>query len=323
MEEKDLSIIIPIYNVENYIRSCLISILRQNLDEKSIEIILIDDGTPDNSIGVIEDLIKQHHCIQVFHQNNQGPSAARNLGVRKAKGKYILYVDSDDLLVENSLKPILDAAINTKADLIVCDYIVQLEDKNPPNEIENVNTFKAIIKNGHQLFLEDLDPDECYVWRTMYRKGYLEDIGLEFCEGISFEDIPYLQECYIKAKKCVRASYPFYIYRRRHNTLSSAINTQTAWDLNKVIEKVWHLSKINGISLEEQERLKDNLFATFSLNLWYIAHIKAIYKDRNVIVTDLIKRVPDLYFANGLKQKIVSFCFRNMPMIYLKIRSII
>ena len=323
MEEKDLSIIIPIYNVENYIRSCLISILRQNLDEKSIEIILIDDGTPDNSIGIIEDLIKQHHCIQVFHQNNQGPSAARNLGVRKAKGKYILYVDSDDLLVENSLKPILDAAINTNADLIVCDYIVLLEDENISNEIKNVNTFKAVIKNGHQLFLEDLSPYECYIWRTMYRKGYLEESGIEFAEGICFEDIPYLQECYLKAGKCVRMSYPFYIYRRRHNTLSSAINKKTVLDINRVIEKVWQLTKTKNLSSAERKRLKDNLFVTFSLNMWYISHIKSICKDRNEIIKDLKKRVPNLFFTNGLKQITVSFFYSYMPNTYIKIRSFI
>ena len=86
MKEIDLSIIIPVYNVEKLIRSCILSLLRQGIDENNYEIILIDDGTPDNSFGAIEDIIKQHDFIRVFHQKNLGPSSARNLGVKKAKG---------------------------------------------------------------------------------------------------------------------------------------------------------------------------------------------------------------------------------------------
>jgi len=322
MEEIDLSIIIPVYNVEKYLRSCLISILRQGLNEERYEIILIDDGTPDNSFGVIEDLTNQNAHIHVFHQSNRGPSAARNLGVKNAKGKYILYVDSDDLLIENRLPLLLDIAINSQADLVVGDYVVQSEEETTPIIIKENKSFNTIIKTGEELFLEDLDPHECYIWRTLYRKDYLNNTGLAFCEGISFEDIPYLQECYIKAGKCIRTDYPFYIYRRRHNTLSSAINTTTVLDINRVIEKVWKLTLSDDVTSKEVDRLKDNLFITFSLNMWYISNIKDIFKARKEVINDLKNRVPDLKFTKGLKQRFVTFCYKNLPQTYLKVRSI-
>ncbi len=319
--KKLLSIIIPVYNVEKYIRSCVNSLLKQDIDKEYYEIILIDDGTPDNSFGVIEDLIKQNTNINVFHQKNKGPSAARNLGVKKAKGEYILFVDSDDLLNENSIREILDIAIETKADLVVADYLVQNEEDRIITSIKQPTSLNISIKNGHELFLEDLDPNECYVWRTLYRKRYLENIGLQFYEGISFEDVPYLQECYLKAGKCVKINFPIYIYRKRHNTLSSAINKKTILDINQVIAKLWKLAELDNISHKERERIKDNTFITFSLNLWYISHIKSILPERKELVEDLKNKVPNIWFKNGLKQLFVSIMFRYFPSIYLKVRS--
>ena len=105
-----LSIIIPVYNVEKYIRPCIESIYRQGLNENDFEIILVNDGTPDNSIGVISDILNQHSNIIVLEQENQGQATARNLGLSQARGKHVIMIDSDDLLIDNTLMPILDKA---------------------------------------------------------------------------------------------------------------------------------------------------------------------------------------------------------------------
>ena len=103
----ELSVIIPVYNVEKYIRTCIESIYRQGLSEDHFEVILINDGTQDRSMEVIADIIEAHKNITVINQENQGLSMARNNGIAIAKGEYILMPDSDDLLIENSLKPLL------------------------------------------------------------------------------------------------------------------------------------------------------------------------------------------------------------------------
>ncbi len=94
----DLSIIVPIYNVEQYVRACIESIYRQGLDEDRFEVILVNDGTKDKSMEVIQDIIQQHKNITVVHQENQGLSVARNNGMAIAKGEYLLMSDSDELL---------------------------------------------------------------------------------------------------------------------------------------------------------------------------------------------------------------------------------
>ena len=99
-----LSIIIPVYNVEKYIRPCMESIFRQGLDEDDYEVIIVNDGTPDKSMEVIEDIIAAHANITVINQKNLSLSVARNNGIAAAKGEYILMPDSDDFLIENSLK---------------------------------------------------------------------------------------------------------------------------------------------------------------------------------------------------------------------------
>lgn len=117
-----LSIVVPVYNVEQYIRSCIESIYRQELDENDFEVILVNDGTQDNSFVIIEDIISNHTNITVIEQRNQGLSVARNTGLQHAKGEYVLFVDSDDLLIESTLKPLLDGACNSSVDMAMGNF---------------------------------------------------------------------------------------------------------------------------------------------------------------------------------------------------------
>ena len=108
-----LSIIVPVYNVEKYIRPCIESIFRQGLDETLFEVIIVNDGTKDRTIDMIAGIIHQHTNVTVINQDNQGLSVARNNGIAKARGQYIFMPDSDDLLIENSLNPLPETALNT------------------------------------------------------------------------------------------------------------------------------------------------------------------------------------------------------------------
>lgn len=118
-----LSVIVPVYNVEKYIRVCMESIFKQGLDEDTFEVIIVNDGTKDRSMEVIQDIIAQHKNITVINQENQGLSMARNNGIAIARGEYLLMPDSDDMLVENSVKPLLEKALETKADMVIADFL--------------------------------------------------------------------------------------------------------------------------------------------------------------------------------------------------------
>ena len=124
-----ISIIVPIYNVENYVLLSLESIYKQGLDEESFEVILINDGSTDKSMEIIADFILHHKNIIVINQENQGLSVARNNGIAHARGEYILMPDSDDLLIENSLPTLLDLAIKNQADLVVADFIEMYDEQ--------------------------------------------------------------------------------------------------------------------------------------------------------------------------------------------------
>jgi len=223
-----LSIIIPVFNVEKYIHACLESIYCQGLDERCFQVIIVNDGTTDNSIEVIQDIIYQHHNIIVIEQENQGSWVARNTGMTKASGEYILFADPDDLLIDNSLQPLLDKALETKADIVVADYL-EMNDEGIERVKENPihqKDFATLEKTGEQLFLEDLNPHHCYIWRSLFRRAYLQDNHLTFNTVFFYQDVPFLHECYIKANKCLRISWLLNIYRRGHESATHSFNKE-------------------------------------------------------------------------------------------------
>ena len=112
-----LSVIVPVYNVEKYILKCIESIFCQGIDDNTFELIIVNDGTKDNSMELISDIINRHANVIVINQENKGLSEARNSGLAKASGKYILFVDSDDFLIDNTFKPLLDVAISSSVDI--------------------------------------------------------------------------------------------------------------------------------------------------------------------------------------------------------------
>lgn len=316
-----LSIIVPVYNVESYIRFCMESLFMQGLDEQDYEIILVNDGTKDDSFEKIKDLIHEHRNVMRIDQENQGLSGARNTGMKYATGQYILFVDSDDLIVEGCLSKLLPIAIETSADLVVADFLKLSDDEILAYRADQSRTIDYKTKTGSELFLEDLDPSKNYVWRTLYRREFLEKNNLKFIQGICYEDIPFTPECYLRAMRCVRAHCDLYLYRMGHSSITSSMSPKKAMDLNRVIERIWELKEIDGLSSQLRLRLLDNLFSTFSFYLWCVSHNPNVLVECKSIVSDLKRRVPDLWFSNGFKQIFVSFFFRVMPVTYLKLRS--
>ena len=317
-----LSVIVPIYNVEQFIRPCIESLLNQGLDENEYEIILVNDGTQDDSFGKIEDIIHNHRNIMRVDQENQGLSGARNTGMTYATGLYVLFVDSDDLIVEGSLAILLPIAFDNSADLVVADFLKLSDDEILAYRPSLSQTCEYKVKTGSQLFLEDLNPSQNYVWRTLYRRDFLVENDLKFIHGICYEDMPFTPRCYLKAKKCVRAFCDLYLYRMGHSSITSSMSSKKAFDLNRVVESLWKLKDMDGLTSVERQRVKDNLFSTFSFELWCISHNKNVLDHRKEIVNDLRKRVPDLWFSHGIKQVLVSLLFRVIPNTYLKLRSI-
>ena len=295
---KKLSVIVPIYNVEKYIRDSVLSIYRQDLSDENFEVILVNDGTEDNSLERINDICTLHNNLFIINQENQGLSCARNTGLLYAKGEYVLFLDSDDLLAEGSVAPLLELAISSDVDLLVADFL-KLSDAGILNYKRTNEELCGVLKSGTQLFLEDLDPNQNYVWRTIYKREFLLQNELRFIPGICYEDIPFTPECYLKAHVCLRVNSVLYLYRIGHSSITSNMDKNKAMDLNKVIERIWNLKDLKYLNVEVRRRLMDNLFSTFSFELWCISHNKNVFMYRKEIVKDLMKRVPNIWFKNN------------------------
>ena len=318
-----LSIIVPVFNVENYIRPCFESIFKQGLDDNDYEIIIVNDGSTDNSMKMIDDLISQHKNITIINQENQGLSVARNNGITAAKGEYILMPDSDDLLVEGSLKPILEKALETRDDMVIADFL-RMDD----NEIQNVKKtllkqpiFVSYEKTGERFLIEDMLPAECYVWRTLFRRDFLLKNNITFYPGIYFQDIPFTHECYLKANKCLRISSLLNIYRRGHNNAATALSSfsvKKARDLCIAITKIWELSRLNNISPALKKKIESNIHVIYMNLCFRITFFLNNRKDAISTLKFLNKQAPDLRFTNTISQRIGDLLRRKMPNIYLK-----
>ena len=117
-----LSIIIPVYKVEKYIRDTLQSIYRQQYDENLFEVIVINDGTPDDSMRIVAEFTNKHANLHIINQKNQGLSCARNAGLKIAQGEYVWFVDSDDTVTEESIGKVIECIERSKADVIGLAY---------------------------------------------------------------------------------------------------------------------------------------------------------------------------------------------------------
>lgn len=316
-----LSIIVPVYGVEDYIHPCIESIFRQGLDEDCFEVIIVNDGTKDHSMEVIHDIIEQHKNITVLNQENQGLSVARNNGIAMAKGEYILMPDSDDLLIENRLKPLLEKAIETKVDLVVADFI-SLKDqeiKDIHQHIPKQPTPVYVEKTGEQLFLGILNPYHCYVWRTLYRREFINTHNLSFYPGIRYQDIPFTHECYLKTNRCIRTNMILNIYRRWSGSSTTAYKKDNTKDFIIALNETWKLRQIKGLSPKVLHKLEEDVYISFRTMLFHVLHTTKKTVDRNEIIDYLNQNAPDIKFNHNIQQRYITKMIRRMPHLFINL----
>lgn len=319
-----LSIIVPVYNVEMYIRPCIESIFNQGLDENCFEVIIINDGTEDRSMEMIKDLIINHKNIIVINQKNQGMSIARNVGMAAAKGQYILMSDSDDILIENSLPYLLKIALESKADVVVADYyeMTNKEIESTQLNIPNLEEVEIKEKTGEQMFFEFLKPHNYTVWRSLYKNEFLRCNKLSFFPGIYCQDKPFVHAVYLKAKKCIRASWPIYIYRRHQKSISYTMSDQYAKDYCKIIDIMWNMASDTDLSPRIREKMYDHTFNAFTMLSSRLIHEYKSVKKSTQIIDYLNECAPQLIFKHGLKQKIYTKMLKKCPHTYILLRYI-
>ena len=205
-----ISVIVPVYNVEPWLRECLESVLlHQDLD--NIEVICIDDGSTDASLQILNEFAEKDSRVKVYTQSNSGLSATRNRGIELASGEYILFLDSDDLIAENSFLYLYNEVTNNDLDVLYFGACVIfdnkiLEEKYQNNKgyyIRNKNNDYSDIVSGKELFVCLIDNNEFIssACLQLVRNSFLKESNLRFYEGILHEDELFTPEVMTLAKR--------------------------------------------------------------------------------------------------------------------------
>lgn len=316
-----LSIIIPVCNVEKYIGPCLESIYRQGLSDGDFEVIVVNDGSTDNSMKVVEDIRLHHHNIQIIHQDHAGPSVCRNEGMEMAKGEYVLFVDSDDLLMDNGLTVLLKKALDTSADMVIADFMRLNDDEITSVYDSQVTDSQVVDKTGLDYYVEDYDPEVgSFIWRILYKRTFLNENHIRLEPGVYYEDIPFLQECYLKAQRVIGVHLLYYIYRIRQRSCTYSFTMKNAMDYNTAIANSWRLTEMGNLPERVVTRQKKNIYLFFNYAVDCIIGVFGDPSERKKIVDDMIRKVPDLRFTGGVEPEVVSALFRTMPHTYIRWR---
>ncbi|OKZ09784.1 glycosyltransferase [Bacteroides stercorirosoris] len=215
MEKISVSIIVPVYQAESYLQKSVETITQQTL--QNIEILLVNDGSTDNSPALCDELSRRDKRIRVIHQKNSGQSSARNTGIEAAQGEYIGFMDNDDFLYPKMCETLYKNAKNNDADISACSYITKDESGKTSHDKHNGKIYKYDNRQGVKELLtrEILD---IYVWTKIYRKEFLNKENIRFEEGRSEEDWLFNRLAYFAAKKSVMEDTPVYLYIERQNS---------------------------------------------------------------------------------------------------------
>lgn len=224
-----LSIIVPVYNVVDYLAKCLDSLIAQDLSQDEYEIIVVNDGSTDNSGEIAKQYADKYPNINLVNQANQGLSGARNTGIMNAKGEYVQFVDSDDYLEQNVLGGLLKQIEEDKLDVLRYKY--QNVRINTGGEYEIFQPYKQsnfLFDNYSKEpingvdFLNNRFGTACYAWAFVLRKEVLDDCI--FKQGIYFEDTEWTPRMLIKANKVASTDTIVYNYLMREGSITKAVN---------------------------------------------------------------------------------------------------
>ena len=222
--ESLISVIVPVYKVEPYIRQCIDSIVNQTF--RNLEIILVDDGSPDDCGNICDEYATKDKRIKVFHKQNGGLSDARNYGVARATGEYLSFVDSDDWIEPDMFEALVNVAENNKSDIVICGIYNEY-----PNRKE-VATCEEKIFVHDQFYLGKALIDgliAVYAWNKLYRRTCFSDISFPY--GHVFEDISIMHKIFMNVITVVCVSKPLYHYRmNRQNSINRTYSMDNLTD---------------------------------------------------------------------------------------------
>lgn len=225
-----VSVIIPVYKVEEYLDECVKSILNQTY--KNLEIILIDDGSPDNCPKMCDEYAKIDNRVKVIHKENGGQSSARNIGIDVATGDYLFFVDSDDYVSKDIIEVLINKSIERNSKIVACGYVsdpLNLDDSKE-FKIKEFSPFK-VIKSMLKEKVITTSP-----WAKIFKKELFE--GIRFQEGKIYEDLGTIYKVFDKTDKVVYVDTRKYFYRYNPTSTTKSQFTKKQMDYFYIIDEM-------------------------------------------------------------------------------------
>lgn len=261
-----VSVIIPVYNAEKYLKESLDSIFNQTLDD--IEIICVDDGSTDNSWKMLNDLAAAHENMKIFHQENNGGGAARNRALNHVEGKYIYFMDADDILDLNALKEFYEISEEKNLDFLIFKAVDYDEDTNSYHETSFFLMEELYEFVGDEVFSFDDLGDYIFrinvtPWCKFYNSEFVFSTGSRFAEGLIFHDNIFYWGIIFHAKRIYFYNKILYT-RRRHSKSSTGAGDQRYADTFAIHNMIIQKFIDHGYFKEYEKRLYNKKF-TFAL----------------------------------------------------------
>ncbi|WP_297195463.1 glycosyltransferase [uncultured Campylobacter sp.] len=257
-----VSIIVPIYNVEKYLRQCLDSIVNQTL--KDIEIILVDDGSTDSCPSICDEYASKDKRIIVIHKENKGLGAAYNTGLDIAKGEYIGFVESDDWIESNMYEELYNKAVESGSDLVKCmfyKYNSKAKKKSIPYKQRRADFELDKCTKDSAFKINECKKLLIYhssIWASLYKKDFVSNLRFQESKGASYQDFPFMMEALMLAKSISAVKKRLYHYRLEECNQASMNKTDKS--LFKMIEQCEY-SKQRLISLGVFDDIKEEFYS--------------------------------------------------------------
>ena len=316
---KLLSIIIPVYNVEQYVEQCINSCLNQDLNINDYEIIVVNDGSSDNSLSVVSKLASMNSNIVVFSQSNKGLSSARNQGLKLAVGKYVWFVDSDDWIETNCLRKIVDKMESDNLEGLVHSGF-RCYDGNI--ELGGEVTYANSVMSGQELLSSHTI--NCAAVKTIYRKDFLVSNNLRFFEGIYHEDHEFTPRAYYFIRRIEFINDHLYYNRVTPGSITQKPNPKKAFDLIIVANNLYEFKRSHDVSRVETS-FNDLISAALNQSLSNSVYMTEKEKKK---LSCLLRKNNHLFdsllHSSIFKYKIEGFMFKCLPSccvkLYLKMK---
>lgn len=298
-----LSIVIPVYNVEEFIEKCILSCSNQDISKSDYEIILVNDGSPDNSLEICERLAKKIESITIISQENRGLSGARNTGLKHSKGDYVWFVDSDDWIEDNCLKTITENINKHKSDIFWLGHNVVANNKV-------INTFipDALGKpvSGEEFFVYYLK-NQFYIWKFVYKRAFLLDNDLTFYEGILYEDLEFTPRALHVSETCYTLPSVYYHYLMRDGSIINNVKPKNIEDRFFICSRILNKIENSKVSKEYYETCYEiaarNIVGTLKMAVRSNVKLPTIAKE----IVEKIETKPFLNKKLKKELKIIKF----------------